>query len=531
MSFAPTRRGFKRAAALAGATALFAGTAALLVPLAASADDPAGVDLAVEIPSLPKDSNGKKVVSMPFDDGSKDLRVEVRSDVSSAETATGVTLTFALPAANEAGSVTLADGFADKCTVNADGTGVCKLGDLAPGSIQNLRAFTVHSAVEHPKDPKRIGKIKVSVSSDQTEREPSDNGFEVIARVLKRPGFDLAVWARESDLVVRPGDTGSLDADDFVIENDSASPASGIHFSVFLPNHTNFTGAPKGCEITGAEQREIQCDLPDVTIPGKGKLTAPALPFAVDADAPARAKLKTDVTILAGADRIGAPSASAEEAGDPVLVLAAPSVSDAKAKEYVENKASADNYARFAMFTYADQADLAIALTVPDAKVGGESKVTATVTNKGPWAVDKGVTLDITAPTGTTVLNAGKECQANGKVLTCVVNGKIEAGASVTYTFTLRVDSAKVGEDGKVAVASTQPDPVTANNTAALTVKVIADGGPSASPSPTGGSGGLPTTGTSLTIMGAAAAALLAAGAAFVIVSRRRRATAAGDVE
>ncbi|GIG63728.1 DUF11 domain-containing protein [Phytomonospora endophytica] len=531
MSFAPSRssqrRGLTRAAALVGITALAAGSAFLL-STAAQAEDPVGqVDLSVSVPAW--DGGNGPVVGLPLDGGYKDLRVDVRNDVAADTAATGVTLHFTLPAPNDNGSVTLAEGFADKCTL--DGlTGTCALGDLAPGSIANLRAFTVHSTVGADDKIRRIGKVAVSVSAEQEDREESDNSFALVARAMKKPGFDLAVWVRENDLVVRPGETGVLDAEDFRIENDSASPAQGIEYYVNLPQHLAFTSAPAGCEIQDGEKRWIICETKE-TIPAHGKLATPALEYTVAAGAPPRARLKGTAQVSAIAKRIGKPA----DPVDPpsVLVLSDPSVSDAQAKKYVENNQSGqDNVAEFAVFTYADQADLAVTLSVPDAKVGAESKVVATITNNGPWAVENGAELVIKAPSGTTNLHSADECTADGSTLVCRLDGELASGASREYTFTLRVDSKEIGDDGSVEVRSGQPDPVSANNVAALKPKVLADG-PSGTPStsPTG-PGGMPVTGTSLTLMGVAAAALVAAGGAFMIVARRRRAaTASADEE
>lgn len=526
MSFAPSRRRLARAAALAGVTALAAGSA-FLTSTAAQADDPALVDLSVSVPAW--DGDNGPVVGLPLDAGYKDLRVDVRNDVSADTAATGVTLHFTLPAPNDNGSVTLADGFADKCTLEGL-SGTCSLSDLAPGSIANLRAFTVHSTVGADDKIRRIGRIEMSVTAAQEDRDDSDNSFALVARAMKKPGFDLAVWVRENDLVVRPGENGVLDAEDFTIENDSDSPAQGVEYYVNLPQHLSFTSAPAGCEIQDAEKRWIICETKE-TIPAHGKLATPALEYTVAADAPPRARLKGTAQVSAIAKRIGKPA----DPVDPpsVLVLSAPSVSDAQAKKYVENNQSGqDNIAEFAVFTYADQADLAISLSVPDAKVGGESKVVATVTNNGPWAVEDGAEMVIKAPSGTTNLHSADECIADGSALVCRLDGELASGASREYTFTLRVDAEKIGDDGSVEVRAGQPDPVSANNVAALKPKVLTDG-PSGSPStsPTG-PGGMPVTGTSLTLMGVAAAALVAAGGAFVIVSRRRRASASyGDDE
>jgi len=527
MSFAPSRRGLTRAAALVGVTALVAGSAFLLSTAAQAEDPPGSVDLSVSVPAW--DGGNGSVVGLPLDAGYKDLRVDVRNDVSAEAPATGVTLHFTLPAPNDNGSVTLADGFAGKCAL--DGLkGTCALGDLAPGSIQNLRAFTVHSTVGADDKIRRIGRVDVSVSSDQTDLDDGDNSFALVARAMKKPGFDLSVWVRENDLVVRPGETGALDADDFTIENDSASPASGVEYYVLLPQHLSFTSAPADCEIQDGEKRWIICETKE-TIPAHGKLAAPAFEYTVDAGAPPRARLKDEVSISATAKRIGKGSEATEPPA--VLVLAEPSVSDAKAQKYVEsNQSGQDNVAEFAVFTYADQADLAVSLSVPDAKVGGESKVVVTVANNGPWAVEDGAELVIKAPSGTTNLHSADECTAAGSELVCRLDGELASGASREYTFTLRVDSDKVGDDGSVAVRSGQPDPAQENNVAALKPKVLTDG-PSGTPStsPTG-PGGMPVTGTSLTLMGVAAAALVAAGGAFVIVSRRRRAAASyGDDE
>ncbi|HEY1178789.1 MAG TPA: hypothetical protein VGF17_21765, partial [Phytomonospora sp.] len=146
MSLAPSRRGFARAAALVGVTALAAGSA-LLLSTAAQAEDPATVNLAVSVPAQDRPDK-LPVVGLPLDGETKDLRVVVANEKVAGTTATGVTLDFKLPAANEAGTVTLSSAAPSTCSVDADGKGSCTLNDLKPGSIANLQLFTVTSLVE-----------------------------------------------------------------------------------------------------------------------------------------------------------------------------------------------------------------------------------------------------------------------------------------------------------------------------------------------------------------------------------------------
>lgn len=524
MPFTPTRRALRRAATLAGAAALFAGLAA-----APAMADEGRVDLSVEIPAY--DDGGGRVVGLPLDGGRKDLRVDVRNNADSTVTATNVVLHFKLPAATDAGSITLAADLAAKCTVNGDGTGTCDLGDIAPGSIRNLRAFTVTSNVTEIGDtPERIGQVSVSVTADQPERDEADNSSDFAATVLLDKGFDMAVWVRGTDLVVRPGESGVLDGDDFAIENDSASKAVGLQFSIMLPQHMRVAHLPLGCGFTdddNGEKRSIQCDLPEATVAGHAKYALPGgLSYTVDADAPARAKLKGGVVAWAIANAL--EGAGTPEGGEPVLALSAPSVSAKAIEEHFEDDSSGqDNAAEFAVFTREDTADLAVAATTPDTTVGGQTTAKVTVTNNGPWAIDESYTVTFTAPTGTTVLTAPTGCAAEGSTYKCVVTGTFDKGATKEFSFVLRADVEKIGADGVVKVSSGQPDAVAANNTAAITFKVTAGPTQSPTPSPTDG-GGLPTTGAGLTLMGLVAAALLAAGAVFVIIARRKRARTTG---
>ncbi|MEV0644754.1 LPXTG cell wall anchor domain-containing protein [Phytomonospora sp. NPDC050363] len=530
MSFAPSPRALRRATALAGLTALLAGSA-FLVSSAAQADETAPVDLSVTVPDQGRPGAQLPIVGLPLDGETKDLRVQVKNDATAAGTATGVTLDFKLPAPNAAGSVSLAAGAPSTCQVNDDGSGSCLLSDLKPGSIANLRLFTVTSLVADKKDPRRIGRVSLTVSSEQPDADESDNEHRFVVTVRKKTGLDLATWVRQDDLVVRPGQTGELTAADYHFTNDSNTPARGLFWTVLLPVGMSVTSVPQGCEVgelgQDPTQYAVECELPDVELGAHAEYSPQPIGFKVAADAPARAKL--DGLVQVSAVAFGPANAEDdEEFTETTVALSTPETSEKKVKKYLDEHSgnTADNNAEFAVFTYADEADLAIALSVPDAKVGGESLVTATVTNNGPWAIEDGVDLTIKAPSGTTLQHSAAECQAGPDAVVCHLDGEIEPGATREYVFSLRVDAEQVGDDGSVTVGANQPDPKQENNVAALKPKVLGDG-PSGTPTTSPSDpGDLPVTGASLTLMGIAAAALVAAGGAFLIVARRKRAAA-----
>lgn len=527
MPLTTPRRALRRAAALAGAAALITGLAA--AP-AMAADGP--VDLSVSVPAQPRDGKAP-VVTLPLDGAAKDLRVEVRNAVGAAQTASGVSLSFKLPAANDAGSVTLTDEGAARCQVGADGAGTCSLSDLAPGSVANLRLFRVTSTVADADATRRIGKVQLSVTSAEADADTSDNSFGLVVTVGKRTGLDLATWVREKDLVVKPGETGVLDGDDYTITNDSATPGRGIYWSILLPQRMHLTDVPKGCEKgsfdDGSRTWEgVECRLKDQKIAGNSTFTPPAMTYTIDAGAPARGKLDGNVQVAAVALHADNPRQEAAFT-EQVVALSVPGVSDAQVGKYLNEtqKTMWDNSAEFAVFTREDTVDLAVTAATPDTTVGGQTTAKVTVTNNGPWAIDESYTVWFTAPTGTTVLKAPDGCESEGSTYKCVITGKFDKGATRDLEFTLRADVQAIGADGVVKVTSGQPDAVAANNTAAVTFAVTAGPTQSPTPSPTDG-GGLPTTGAGLTVLGVAAAALLTTGAVFVITARRRRARATG---
>ncbi|KPI09502.1 protein of unknown function DUF11 [Actinobacteria bacterium OK074] len=108
--------------------------------------------------------------------------------------------------------------------------------------------------------------------------------------------------------------------------------------------------------------------------------------------------------------------------------------------------------------------------TVPVAP-GQEYDYRITATDNGPSAAAN-VTATDTLPTGLTFVSSPDGCTATGQKVTCGPRATLAAGASVAWTFHVKLDPAYTGDGtglrNTATVATTTPDPNPANNTSAV---------------------------------------------------------------
>lgn len=462
----PTRRR-RLLAAAAGFVAVAAATGAGVN--LAYADD-AFVDLAVEVPS---------VVTSAQSSG-KDVRVEIHN--FGTATATGVTVDFALPAAADAGFVSVTDDFAANCELADNAlSGSCEVADVPGGAVVNLKPFTIHPGELAADDDSRIGAVRVAVSSDQADLDFSDNKTSAVARIGAEASADLVVWPH-SDLTVRPGDTGRLDASTFTVGNASDVPANGVEFMVIMPQEVTFTDVPDGC-TTAQDGSQLECHWADVVL-AAGQEWFPdgdrALNFAVSPDAPSGVRLDRNALVFFWQYR---PD---NDESDAVLTLQStgsdklpddPALADADPVDESDD-VGADNLAQFSVYTLDTRADLSVAVEPVSGTVGAVVRLEVTVTNNGPATAENGYAALVTLPGNARLTELPDGCFPagdDGTAATCFVATDLAAGATSTLRLPVEITAAGTDDDtGTVAVTNDRtPDPVLDNNSVEFTVNGV----------------------------------------------------------
>jgi len=139
------------------------------------------------------------------------------------------------------------------------------------------------------------------------------------------------------------------------------------------------------------------------------------------------------------------------------------------------NVAGLASTGRFSNFSITQPvADLSISQVAPSSVyVGGNVTYTITVRNGGPDATWNNVTVTIPIPAGSTYVSATPNpaggCSLNGSVVTCDF-GPMIGDATITLVTTMNV----VGTTTNTAtVSSTAVDPVSANNSSSVQVRVL----------------------------------------------------------
>jgi hypothetical protein len=489
------RTGAAMTAVLAGAALVLAATPALAAP--------AGADVAFKVA-------GERIVRM----ASKPFYVHVTNQGPAT-------------AENVVVKVDVAELNTDKlridppvsCDVNGT-VYTCPVGSLDPGeNNMTFSPFDVTSLERTGPEPDPAGYYTIEVTSDTPDPDPDNNEPVKVLVDVAPVGYDLQtyvqdVWAnpvadeeghRER---VAPAATAPLF---FFFYNGGSQTADHVVWQVSLPAFTSFAtdGNPDYCRYN--EKRTVAtCRIQGTRIAPRTELKfdAPML-VTVAADAPGPVALSGGIVDAGGTSH--SPAVSAQVAAQATATVAAAQgvrvgEPDANHRRRIEAD-PADNLATFAVHTAANPADLAITGGSGSGAVGATVNIQVTAANEGP-ASSPATTVRVTAPTGTELadLPTGCEFETAGKVAKC--QGLLEAGDENTGTFVFKILSNTVGTDGKAEISGTLDDPDETNNSSPITITV---------------SGGLPITGTRVSLISGVGVAVLAAGIALFMLSRRRR--------
>ncbi|GLZ80713.1 hypothetical protein Afil01_55200 [Actinorhabdospora filicis] len=436
------------------------------------------------------------------DSWSKYVRVTVKND--GPETAKDVVVTVTVEDfTDQDNQIQPVD---KRCTgkkVKDDLVFTCALGDLRSGGTNNDVLFDFWHGEAAPGS---VAEGQVSVTSATTDPAKKNNTAPFTLSVIEA-GVDVSIWAA-GEVTVKPGETTSLSGRDFLrIDNESDTEVEGLSFSLSLPAYAKFEPDYSFCSYS-EDGRKMNCELPDYVLePGSG--LGRLVPFT--AQAPLR--------ITVAADAPGPISLGRGTATVTPGVLRDLGVNGKKKAATSREKAApgkGDDSVEFSLVTTDNPVDMSIKATGASGRVGATVSVDVTIRNEGK-VIAPGVTITFTAPSGTTIVGGPTDCaeKTKGKVWVCASKAWAAPGAVGAGTFKLRLDTRDV-KDGTATVESAVKDSKPADNTAKVTVTAT---------------GGLPVTGTSLTIAGIAAAALLVAGAALIVVTRRKRATAGAPAE
>jgi hypothetical protein len=401
----------------------------------------------------------------------------------------------------------------------------CSLGSLVPGEFNNgFSPFDVTSLEEGATGP--AGSFTVEVTSD-TPDPKADNNKKVTVPVEVAPlAYDLVtivedVWDGTIGQRVAPGATMPLLFD---VINLGALTAEHLVWKVSLPPYVTFAKDEKhdGCTYN-KERTEATCELPDAQLHPFGTLSyylGDPMLVTVAKDAPGPGALVGGI-VAAGARRTEAPvselaaaQATAKNAKD---VKVANATTDQKQKAAAANGENnggndadnSDNDGAFSVHTAANPADLQVFAGSGSGALGSTVSIPVKVKNDGP-ASSPFTTLTVTAPTGTELVDVPTGCEFTtaGKVAKC--EGVLAAHESETGAFAFKIASTTIANDGKATISGTLEDPHPGNNTAAIVITI-------------GSGGGLPITGTKVSVIGGTGTAVLVAGVALFLFARRRR--------
>jgi hypothetical protein len=313
-------------------------------------------------------------------------------------------------------------------------------GPLAPGSTSVISVPV--SVLASSSSAAALAGGSATVASPTTDPQTSDNTAPSTVRT-GTTSADLSVTTTTPSLV--PGTSGTADV---VVANAGPSDAAGpITVSYSPPVGVQITALPAGCTGT----------LPD------GPLTCTvAGPLAPGTTVTIVVPIALPATATSGSPLVGGSASVQGPTSDP----------------------NATNDTTTASMTPAPvQADLAVSVASPTLVPGTQGTATVTVSNIGPSSDAGPLTVTFTPPTGTEIVVVPGGCTGSLPVgpLTCTVAGPIAPAQSAQIAVVLRALAGATPSStltgGSVSVASptsASTDPVTANNTAPLTVATLA---------------------------------------------------------
>ncbi|MFF9115346.1 hypothetical protein ACF09Y_06925 [Streptomyces massasporeus] len=263
------------------------------------------------------------------------------------------------------------------------------------------------------------------------------------------------------------------------LTNKGTAAADGFTFRVRLTRGLDFPEQVKGCTYSTVKDqvRQAVCELDTVVEPG-ASVTTPVRFKALDKALMEAVEYGTSAT------------------GD------------------APGEGFDDSYRRLTL-TAANTADLVAVGEEMEALAGGEQSVTATLRNDGPGWVQNQESDDLPGllvqiPPGTLAIGVPKDCAPFGidgpsgpqgtpgkpKYVCWPQDGTLDAGQSLAYTFTLKIENSTQDTEGEIKASSVYDiapkyDTNRANNTAVIGIDVPSDYEPEPSPSDgaDGGSG------------------------------------------
>lgn len=420
------------------------------------------------------------------------------------DAARGVALTLDLSAVGKQLQVT---GISDKaCRAGRDAkrfTVACSYGDLAKGA---KKAVTLKLAPVKGAKPGAAGKIAVAVASKTSDGDRKNNADEVKLAVV---GKAIDVVAGATDVgPVKPGKSAQLK---WTFANRGTATVKGLTLAFKVPQYVSFDDDFADCTYS-RDKREMVCEFPTLTLPAGSEIryNSPGVQpvkVQVASNAPGPVSLgKGSFTVKAH----GSVRALDKRGGGKSFAVAAARTAGATAK-------GTGNSASFVVTTSANPYDLAMAASDVEGAKGDTVSVNLTVANRGP--ADARGTVTITAPTGTELAGVPEGCTIGDDRRRAVCDGgdlTLAAGKAVTSHARFRITADSVGEDGTVMVRGTGAgtDKAEGNNTAPLKITVAGGDG-----------GGLPVTGTQVSVIAATGIGLMLIGGAVLFLGRRRRLT------
>jgi hypothetical protein len=379
-----------------------------------------------------------------------------------------------------------------------------------------------------PKKQGPAGSLTVSVSSDATDADVTDNTTTVEIEAVPA-GYDLVAWVPGDDfggnLTVAPGATADVD---WLLVNAGSKTVAGVRFGMALPRWATFADKLPGCTYS-ADNTQVTCVAPDTVV-------APDDVFGFEE--PMRVKVAREapgpITLtgyfggygLDDADPLAIPDKS---------VRATVRRATAAQLEQIESDPS-DNIAEFDLQVGRNTADVYVTAATVRAKVGQTVALPFTIGNHGP--ATGSATFTVTAPEGAVIVasdddasdwcysaarGAGKPWTEAAKV-SCAVEDELRPGTEMDLSLTMRVDRLG-GKKGSITVAYdgfASTDARSANNTVAIVVAapVAYDNAPV---TPDDDADTLPDTGWRGGSVAAVGAATLLFGVVLMMTSRSRR--------
>ena len=371
----------------------------------------------------------------------------------------------------------------DATRIQCDSTGLLGSGDSVIYTIP----------VTMVEVPAQSDRGRAQVTSSQPDPDFLNN-FDIFQVTSIENRADLALSV--NNVSGNPGD--SVEAV-FTVTNNGPSVAANHQVLVTVPAHAEVGQLPATCLPVGTAT--LWC----------------AVGTALNAGDSATLTIPMTITDAPQDQELGMATVSTQSAPDPD---------------------DSNNTVSYLVEATENRADLSIAATELDGKIGDQVSGTITVTNNGPGIVTTYLVL-FTLPLHSELVDVPAGCEAvsdDQSAILCAVAEPLDAGAArdITYTVTL-VDAPEEQLPGNAAVLSTQPDPDETNNNTEFTVHAVTEPGPPGEPGDPGdddgANGQLPTTGISLStaLIGAGLLAALGA-AALLLTMRRRRASTYGGL-